>query len=47
MPGDSYEFIVDVVNAGSIDAMIESKKNQIKNCFWRKYKLLYRRLFQL
>ena len=24
MPGDFYEFVVDVVNAGSIDAMIEN-----------------------
>ena len=28
MPGDFYEFVVDVVNAGSIDAMIE---NVVKN----------------
>ena len=28
MPGDFYEFTIDVVNAGSIDAMIE---NVVKN----------------
>ena len=45
MPGDYYEFIVDVVNAGSIDAMIEkvtkSPELTVEQAKYLKYEVSY------